>query len=991
MGRLRVFGRTELIGLARHTPALRFLPERRFRLLAYLAMRAQWVERDELATLFWPDRTQEAARSNLRKLLLEVRALEIAGIESDRFAVRWLLPTDAAEFEEALARGDVDAAVASYRAPVLPGIDGGESDAFRVWLAQQRTRLHAAWRDAIVTTLAHRPPAQAASLAQALLREDPLDEDALVGALVAHLGSNDFTGARELFRAYVARLADELGVEPSARVRALAAQFEAPAEAALPHPGSPLDLFGRAHELREIGALLRDSACRALTVSGPGGIGKSRLAKHAARDIAATYADGVAWIPLADLDDAGEVMPRLASELALDVAAGQDPLECCSAHLRSRRMLLVLDNADHLPALASSIDRLIAAAPHMQVLATSRTPVGIKGERILALRGLPMPAPQASAREILACHAVQMFAAHACAADPRFDAARNAAEMARLVRTVEGLPLAIQLAASWVRLMPMAEIAAEIEQSLDVLERAEEGEERAEHRSIRTTLEQSWRLLVPAEQRALAALGVLAGEFDRAAALAVTGAPLVILSSLVDKSLVHAETMQGTTVRFHLHPLLRHFVHGKATPAQRRAARDRHASYFAQWLRDVEEDLRGPGQPQALASLESRLPDCRAAWTHGVAALDERFVERATLALMYYYEARGRREEGIAAFAAAERAFDKASAAVAARAMLARALSTLHYRNGDVAVTADVAMRGVALARSAGARAALKGCLLNLGLAQSQRRQLAEARECFQEALALARDDQDQGGIAAFTSSLAMIEQDLGDEAAAETHYRETLELYRATGNARGVLTALNNLALLLLAQQRAQEALPLYEEGLQLCARHGITVMRANFLFGLGGTRLAAGQLPAARDLTLQALAAAEASGEPHVAVESRMQLARVALAANEPSDAGQAAQDALAHATRLENLPLLLDAVNCVAECRLEAGDARGAVALWLFLASRAEATEAERARSGRIAREVALTPADRAWAEAQAQRYELRNLADTLAAPHASAGRG
>lgn len=989
--RLHLLGRAELVhGHSGDDVWLRFLPERRFRLLTYLALRGEWVSRDELATLFWPDRAQEAARSNLRKLLQEARALDLPGLESDRNSVRWSVSTDVAEFKAAIERGDKDAAVTLYRGAALRGLDGGESDAFSAWLAGERRRLHSAWREAVVALLPGRDPAGALTLAQRLLDDDPFDEDGMVAALGAHRALGNSGGAREAFRTYAERLIEELGVEPSARVRLAAGPISSPpgqeAAPAPPHATAPaltaFSFIGRSRELQELSALLTNPGCRLLTVTGPGGMGKSRIVKHAARNLAARYADGVIWIPLGDLSDIAHVAPRIVAELALVLAPGQDPIACIAERIVSRQLLLVLDNCEHLPRLSALLDQLIGAAPRLQVLATSRSPIGIRVEWLLPLSGLTLPSPHGSPHEVVAADAVQMFTAHARAADPRFDAGTNLPQIARLVRAVGGLPLAIQLAASWVRLLPMTELAKDITQSLELLECADEGEERAEHRSMRATFEQSWRLLAPAEQQTLAALAVFAGGFSRAAAFAVADASVVLLSSLVDKSLLQVDD-DDVASRFRLHPLLRHFARGKlGTDDERRHRLSRHASHFGQWLADTEQALRGAEQPTALAALEQQLPDCHAAWAYAIEQRDAPFIERATLSLMYYYEARGRRADGIALFSTAERALDVTPGATASLAMLARALSTLRYRSGEMALTIDTATRGIALARRAGARPALKGCLLNLGLAHYQRRQLDAARRCIEEALALARADHDLAGIAAFVNSLAMVEQDTGDNVAAEAHYREALGLNRELHNSRGTLSALNNLALLLLESKRAAAALPLYEEGLRLCAQQGIAVMRANFLLGLGGTRLALGQLPVARDLTQQALEAAHANGEPYVAVEAQMQLARIALAAGDAVPALRLALQALRESVKLENLPVSLDAVHCLAECSAQAGDVRGAVALWLFIIAHPQTSDAERQRMQQIVDDATLPSADRAWAEDRAQRYELSSLADALA---------
>ncbi len=239
---------------------LRFLPERRFRLLSYLGVRGDWVSRDQLAALFWPDRTQEAARSNLRKLLLEVRAIDPPMFEMDRNGLRWSVPTDLTQFTAAYRRGDHEAALAVFTGPLLQGIDTGDGTAFACWLGEERVRVQTVWRQCAGHALAQCTPADALDLCQRLLVEDPLDEDAVVAQLNA-LGALGREGERaDVFRLYVTRLVEELGVEPSARVRAAAAPDTALAPAASTLSGSvPSDGFiGRGGDLEHLpgGAVL---------------------------------------------------------------------------------------------------------------------------------------------------------------------------------------------------------------------------------------------------------------------------------------------------------------------------------------------------------------------------------------------------------------------------------------------------------------------------------------------------------------------------------------------------------------------------------------------------------------------------------------------------------------------------------------------------------------------------------------------------------------
>ena len=248
---------------------------------------------------------------------------------------------------------------------------------------------------------------------------------------------------------------------------------------------------------------------------GPGGVGKSSLAKRALRRLASRFTDGAHWIALDDLHDIAQVAARIAAELKLAPSPQQQPLALVCEHLASRDVLLVLDNAEHLAELPRLVERLLAQRAATAVCATSRVRLGAQGEWLLPLPGLALPPPHAAARGRAGQRggaAVRRRGARAC--DPDFDAAGAAQAIGALVHATGGLPLAILLAANWVRLLPVAEIAAELARSLDVLESADEGEERPEHRSVRATFEQSWqRLTAREQQRAVGAVACSPARF----------------------------------------------------------------------------------------------------------------------------------------------------------------------------------------------------------------------------------------------------------------------------------------------------------------------------------------------------------------------------------------------------------------------------------------------------------------------------------------------
>ena len=495
--RLRLLGAVELDGPV----SLRFLPERRFRLLAYLALNQAWVARDQLAHLFWPDRTQEAARNNLRKLLFEVRALGVPALDDSRHSIRWQVDHDATEFASAHARNDHQSVLNLYGGTPLYGLDGGDSPAFATWLRSERLRLRTMWRESVLATVRDVAPQTAVDLSQRLLDDDPYDEDAVRLQMQAFAALGRTADVARTYRVFSERVADELGVDVAIETRNLVRelQLDTPsAQTGVPSATSTEGsdgFIGRGAELAELQVLLADPQCRLITVTGPGGMGKSRLVKELIHRWPERADEKVCWIALDDLTDIVQVAPRVAHELKIELTARQDPIDVVATHLVPLTAILVFDNAEHLASLSDLIERWLKAAPRLKILATSRARIGVKSEWLVTLRGLVVPSVD-TGDDVLQSDAARLFVAQAQLAQPRFDPTSNARSVAGLVRALGGMPLAILLAASWIRLLPVSDMVSDLEHLLDVLEQAEEGDERPEHRSVRATFEQSWRLLL---------------------------------------------------------------------------------------------------------------------------------------------------------------------------------------------------------------------------------------------------------------------------------------------------------------------------------------------------------------------------------------------------------------------------------------------------------------------------------------------------------------
>jgi predicted ATPase len=691
--------------LASDTDEAPLPPERRTRLLAYLACRRTWVTRDSLLALFWPDRDPSSARNNLRYVLLQARRLRgLDNLEVRGEALRWPVETDLHRFESAVAAGDWAGAIAWYRGPLLEGFEADAPPPFAEWLDFERARLAASWRESIHRRLAD-PTLVAggrAELAARLLRDDPLDQAAMAALMRAQDQLGQAALAVDAYRHYAARLRAELGVEPAAALRDLARRIEAGGAGAAPDaplPRAPEDradesdeIVGRRTELAQIAQFLGAADCRVLTLTGPGGIGKSRLARAARARLQAHFPDGVWWVGLEDLQNVTQVVARCAAIAGVPLAAQTDPVQVLVRQLAQRNALLLLDNSEHLPELGSFVATLVRECSGIKVLATSRARLGCSGEWLLPLDGLAVPDEGESDVGVLrAFDAVRLFELRARTARFDFDLVRDALAVNELVRQVEGMPLALELAAAWVRLLPVREIARELRHSLELLDMPQG--QSARERGMRASFAHSWAMLAPAEQRALAALSVFTGSFTHAAARHVAEAPLPLLAALADKSLVRADD-DG---RFSLHALIRQCAAERLAqdPAANDAVLARHAAWFAHTMQQFHS-FHAIDHAAALRTIAAELPNVLAAWDWSLQHEDVGFLATCAPGLGNYFQMRGPAQQGLALFEAAEQVMqDAGPVAGDARWILPLERASLHHSLGQYALLEQAARRAL--------------------------------------------------------------------------------------------------------------------------------------------------------------------------------------------------------------------------------------------------------------------------------------------------------
>ncbi|HMQ32854.1 MAG TPA: BTAD domain-containing putative transcriptional regulator, partial [Chloroflexaceae bacterium] len=577
---------------------------------------------------------------------------------------------DLEQFRRLVERDDAEAlaqAAALYRGPLLDGFSLPACDSFMEWLVLAREQLQqqalAALRLVAERRLADGDCEAAAEAAHRHLALDPWREEPHRQLMRALAAAGDHGGALAVFARCRQTFAEALGLDPDAATVALADQIAqelaarqggdpAPAALAAPAPApaaderhnlpAPLDeLVGREEELARLDGLL-GGAARLVTIVGAGGVGKTRLALAAAWTQRRRFADGACWVALAGVEPGGDpagsadlLAVLIASEMGCRLA-GRRPLAELAGALRERESLLVLDNCEQLPETVGVARALLEAAPRLCVLATSRAPLGMEAEALLRLDGLPVP--RAGASDPAAHAGVQLFVRRAAAQAPGWSAGPGElADVARLCRLLDGMPLGIELAAHWAGHYTAAEIAAALEEDASFL--AARGRALPERqRSLRAVFAYSWRLLGAEERQALARLAVFRGSFDREAARAVAGVTTHTLAALVDASLVR----QVGVGQYSMHELLRQFAADELARLEPDGATaDRHAAHYLALLAGQEAPMRGPQPREAATIVEAQGDNIRQAWYHAVARGLWGPLATAAHALALYYRLSG--------------------------------------------------------------------------------------------------------------------------------------------------------------------------------------------------------------------------------------------------------------------------------------------------------------------------------------------------------------
>lgn len=920
-------------------------------LLYYLAWREEWVSRAELAFLYRPDTDAAAALNYLRGLVFRAKTLDWArNLEVQSERLRWLIPHDVRRFSDHVADGRWSDALRLYRGAFLEGLEIREPSLVAAWIEETRNHLDALRDRAMLNHALDHERDQNVFAAERLWSElvarNPYHEQAVEGLMRALYAQGDRERAVTVYERFRSQLKVDLDMLPIETTRSLAERIRTGAEPpddirsgqvherlhAYPSRAvrkfgrdQATRLVGRKRELRVIERKRADPSYRLIVISGMGGVGKTRLALDAAAAAQASYRDGVAFVELAQTDPSA-VVTAVADGLGLPLQPDRDPKDQLMSYLRSKHMLCVLDNAEQIDEDGVQLlAEVIEAAPGVDILVTSRAALGLRHEWILDLEGLPVP-PADSHEPPESFGAVELFlqlVEHTGHEVPLTESDMDA--VVAVCRRLEGLPLALELAAGWTRILSIPEVDRRLSSPLDLLE-THQRDRPARHASIRAVLESSWSQLGPAERTSLARLSIFRGGCTIKAASMIVGATLPVLLGLKNRSLLQRKEPG----RFGLHELVRQFAEERLdlTPS----LQDDFCDFYLDLLIRTDSDSRN-----SLASLASEWSNIHRAWTWAVELERVDLLESACEPLRRLCEARGHFSEGIRLLGLVMAAFDPNRAGhqrIVGRASIAHAW--LLGWIGNAARASEEAQAGLTLLEPLDDDEHVLLGLRTLGHAAFRAGQMQKAEAPLERALSMARQIENVPSIMGILATLGLVWTWLDDLARAEEALTEALRLAHRLSRTDVVVESQMGLAVLDYMRGAYVSARSRLERAIIVCERERLRGHLPHLLFNLGQNELKLGRSKSAKALCEQALDLATENDDSLAEVMSRAFLGNIALAESDLETAEDQLIRSLARAwhKKMEAAqPLVLI---YVAELRLKQGKAlEGAELIGMVLA--------------------------------------------------------
>jgi predicted ATPase/DNA-binding SARP family transcriptional activator len=843
-------------------------------LVAYLAYDERWLSRTAVAGLLWPDKSEARARQNLSQLLYVCKEQPWAeALEVEKHRLRYGAESDLTLFRAKVAQGQWSAALETYGGEFLHSISLKASAEYEVWLAEVRQELHGSWRQAAVnhshSLIEQSDFAAAADLIGQALQHDELAEDLLQTYLRCHLELDEAMRQRALqrFGRFVVALRDEMDLEPLEETLELAEALKVKSRPQAPKPSTPKavaygfpvypsSFIGRDVEQLELDNLFSRPEVRLVTLLGPGGIGKTRLAVQFAQSQAAHYPDGAVLVQLAALGDARLVPSALLDALGVKGQVNQGAREQALNHLQDKSMLIVFDNFELVVEASEFVQDLLDQTP-CRVLTTSREALGLAWEFLYDLQGLMFPAtPEAFSEEY---DAVQLFIRSAQRVQPAFYLGNSEkGHMVDLCALLEGSALGLELAASWLRVLTLAEVVQEVRKNLDFLA-DKQGALPDRHQSLRAVFDYSWELLSLEEQTALARLSVFRGGFVRDGAQAVTEVWVRTLLALVNKSLLQ-RSQEG---RFDSHATLQQFSHEKLSEADASSCRLKHATYLAELAAQFRQAANSAQEIEWLERIRPELDNVRSALRYTLETQNPELGLGIMADLWGFWYRAGLVAEAKQLLSNLQNLpQEQTSAKQQARGYDLNAV--LHRLSGDFSGARKLYQQSLQLFEAQGDERGVVAVQNGLGIAAYLDGDPEAARLSWEQGLALAEQIKDPNATANLSTSLGFLAKDDSDHPRMRGLFQRALEIYQGMGHKFGIMTSTSNLGFAALHQGELEASLRFQHDALKAAVElnHNDSIIRC--LEDLASLAAARGQAVMALQLAAATAAQRNTLGLP-------------------------------------------------------------------------------------------------------------------------------
>ncbi len=938
MGQLRLL----LLGtpqIQRNGTAVQVQTRKAVALLAYLAVTGDIHSRDSMAALLWPQFDQQRARTSLRNTLsLLKRVIGADWLTVDRQAVglNWDrdVEVDVHQFRRLNAQTDtpdhvsaLESAISLYRDDFLAGFTLPDSPAFDEWQFFETEHLRQELAQSLATIIlrmeANGQSAQAIPYARRWVHVDSLHEPAHYHLMKLYAQTGQRAAALRQFDICQHTLIEMLGIAPGDEIVALHKQVQhqssappqEPLKVATPGPEfavhhAPVyatSFVGRQAEMAQLADHLTTSQYPLVTITGTGGIGKTRLALQVIRQLTAAFTDGIYYIDLAPLRSVHQLLPTIITALSLSLHGPDTPQAQLIRYLQHKKILLVLDNFEHLMNGVDMIVSLLQSAPDIHLLITSREVLNLHQEWVYPLHGLPVPDPSTTMPAAM-FSSVQLFIQRARQLCPDFAPTVEEKDVVKICQLVEGMPLGIELAAAWIRLLPCHQIAQQIESNIDFLTSMQRDTD-DRHRSLRAVFAHSWALLSPAEQQAFAQCSLFRGGATLAAVQAVTQAPLFTLYGLVNKSLLRLEE----NGRYTLHELMRQFASEKLSSSSELQPETmrRYCHYYAGWLQQQEPHLFDAQQEKTLNSIKQDIANVRQAWEIAGRTQDLDALKQSLHSLYCYHMVRSYYSTGQELFQQAADALAPYATTEEAQTILAKLLARqgeFTHMLGQANEAKLILQKSLAYAEPMQAFHEIALCGRLLGLIAYRQGLYQEAQAYLTQAIPLTQQLGEEHNHALLLLSLGAVEQALGHYGKAEANHTACLHLYQRLNYQWGIAHALRFLGKTAYHLQAFARAKSYYEESYHLCQTIQHEAGMALVLNDLGLLYLTQGQYDEAHEALQKALALSHTSQAESVRAETLKNLGALMIAWQELAQARGYLRQALQTAVSAQATPIML-----------------------------------------------------------------------------------